>query len=465
MNKIKILKKSLASNLWTDEPSSIKPYTIEQRGNLEGNSYLLLKPKTTSDVSKIVKICKKHKIAIVPQGGRTGLCGGTVPNKNGEEVLISTEKMNKVINLDKENYNIIVQAGCTLNKIKKFAENNNRLFPVTLPSEGTCTIGGNIATNAGGSSVLKYGMIKDLVEGLEVVMPDGQILDLIKDIKKDNRGFDPKYIFVGSEGALGIITKAKLKLFPEIKNKSMAIVAINNIEDSIDFLTMIKSMYFEYLSAYELNSKIGMSLIKKHFSNIPIPFQNNYSWYVIFELTSTEKINLEKIIDDIIHDGINKKIIMDAIRPQNIKQYNDIWNTREYLSQAQKIEGPSIKHDISIPVNNIPEFLKKSKKKLAEIPNQNLLAFGHLADGNIHFNVSKPKKYSVADFYKIKKIINKTIFDLVFELKGSFSAEHGIGKIKKIEFKKYSNKNEFMLKKNIKKIIDPSNIMNPGKLF
>ena len=308
-------------------------------------------------------------------------------------------------------------------------------------------------------------MTKDLVLGLEVVMPNGDILNSIKEIKKDNRGFDPQTLHIGAEGTLGIITAAKLKLFPTIKDKAMAIVALRNIQDAVKFLAMVKGLCFEYLSSFEINSNIGMELIKKHFLNISIPFENKYSWYVILELSSNEKNFLENKLDSILEKALVSKTIVDAIKPQNIKQYNNIWNTREYLSQAQKINGPSIKHDISIPIKKISYFLKEVGLRLSKIPKKNLLAFGHLADGNLHFNVSKPTDVSDSNFKKLKTYVNKTIFDLVYDLGGSFSAEHGIGKIKINEFKKYSSNEEFMLKKKLKKLIDPNNIMNPGKIF
>ena len=464
-NNIKILKDKLKKSIWTDNIEKLKQHLVEQRGNIQGKSSLLMMPRNTTDVVKIVKVCNKNNISIVPQGGRTGLCGGTIPNKNGKEILLSTEKMDKVIEVNKDGYFMIVQAGCPLSIIKKKAQENERFFPLTLPSESSCTIGGNISTNAGGAAVLKYGMTKELVEGIEVVLPNGQILNTIKNVEKDNRGFDPKYLHIGSEGTLGIITKVKIRLFPEIKKKAMAIVATNTINNLITFQNATKNECYEYFSSFEINTNIGLKLIKKFYDYIPIPFDNKYSWYAIVELCSYENVNLEKKINNIIGKSIKNKIIIDAIIPQNLKQYNNIWKTREFLSEAQKLSGKSIKHDISIPIEKIPLFLKKAKKSLTEFHNNNILIFGHLAEGNLHYNISKPKTMSESIFNKLHKKVNSNIFNLVYDLGGSFSAEHGIGLIKKKEFKKYTSKEELIIKYNLKKLLDPNNIMNPGKIF
>ena len=464
-NKIKSLKKKFNKTLWTDNFEKLKPHLYEQRGNIQGKSSLLMLPKNTEDVVKIVKFCNKNKISIVPQGGRTGLCGGTIPNKNGQEILLSTESMDKVIEVSKDGFYMIVQAGCSLSLIKKIAIENNRYFPLSLPSEGSCTIGGNISTNAGGASVLKYGMTKELVEGIEVVLPNGEILNSIKNIEKDNRSFDLKYLHIGSEGTLGIITKVKIRLFPEIKKKVMAIIATNTINNLIKFLNITKNECYEYFSAFEINTNIGLNLINKFYNNIPIPFDNQYSWYAIVELFSYDNVNLEKKISSVISQSIKNKIIFDAIIPQNLKQYNNIWKTRELLSEAQKLNGKSIKHDISIPIEKIPLFLKKAKVYLSDFTKNNILTFGHLAEGNLHYNISKPKTMPMSVFNKLHKKVSSNIFNLVHDLGGSFSAEHGIGLIKKKEFKKYSSKEEFLIKYNLKKLLDPNNIMNPGKIF
>jgi FAD/FMN-containing dehydrogenase len=309
-------------------------------------------------------------------------------------------------------------------------------------------------------------MTRDLVLGLEIVLPDGRILNNLKEIKKDNRGYDLKHLFIGSEGSLGIITTAVLKLFPKPKKTGMAIVAIKNIKKVIEFLKYINSGYKEQLQSFELNSNLGMSFIKKHFTDIIIPFNNSYPWYVIFELSFLKNIDVEKEIESILEKSVEQKYILDAIKPRNISQFNNIWKTRDWLSFAQKKDGPSIKHDISIPISNIPIFIKKAEVSIKKVlPNSQILVFGHIADANIHYNISSKDIESKKNFELYSKKINTIVFDLVYKYNGSFSAEHGIGKMKIKELKKYSSVEEFNIKKQIKKLFDPNEIMNPGKVF
>ncbi len=465
-DKLYILKDNLSKNIWYEKKYQIAPYLLEERGKYKGKSKLLLKPRTTKEVSKILNLCSKNKISIVPQGGRTGLSGGTIPNPKKNEVIISMEKMNKILSFDKYNFSITTQSGCTLLDIKKHSQINNTYFPLNLPSKDSCTIGGNIATNAGGSNVLKYGMTRDLVLGLEIVLPDGKILNTLKEIKKDNRGYDLKQLFIGSEGTLGIITSAVLKLFPAPKKKGMAIVALQNIKSVIDFFEFLSSSHQEQLNSFELNSNLGLEFIKKHFKEIKIPFDNNYPWYVIFELSYLKEIDIDNEINIVLETALKKKYILDAIKPQNITQKDNIWKTREWLSFAQKKDGPSIKHDISIPISKLPLFLKESEKSIKQVlSNSKILTFGHIADGNIHYNISSEYIKNENSFKFYSKKINTIVFDLVYKYKGSFSAEHGIGKMKIKELKKYSSYEELFVKMQIKKLFDPKGIMNPGKVI
>ena len=465
-DKIKILKQNLKKTIWFDEESHIYPYLFEERGNYKGKSKLLVKPNNTAEVSQILDLCYKNRISVVPQGGRTGLSGGTIPNSENNEIIISMEKMNKILSVDRTGFNMVAESGCTLNDLKNSAERNGLFFPLMLPSKESCTIGGNISTNAGGSSVLKYGMTRDLVLGLEIVLPNGKILNGLREIKKDNRGYDLKHIFIGSEGTLGIITSAVLKIFPKPKKKTITMVALKDIKKVLEFFNFVNSSHHENLTAFELNSNLGLKFIKNIFNEIPIPFSNKYPWYIIIELSSFDNIDLEKKIELLLEEAIKKEIIIDAIRPQNISQYENIWKTREFISYAQKKDSPSIKHDISLPISKIPKFIEEAEISIKKIlASANILIFGHIADGNIHYNVSDKKVINKnnIDFYSKK--INSVVFDLVYKYNGSFSAEHGIGKMKINELIKYTSTEEITVKKQIKKLFDPRGIMNPGKVF
>ena len=464
--KLEILKNKISSKIWSDNQKDISPYLSEERGRIFGKSNLIIKPRNTLEVSEVLKICYKNNIKIVPQGGRTGLSGGTVPSKDGSEVIFSLEKMNKILNINVYNSSITVQSGCILSKIKNVAKKNNLYFPIDIASEEKCTIGGNIATNAGGTAVLKYGMTRDLILGLEVVLSNGTIIHGLRDIKKDNRGYDLKHLFIGAEGTLGIVTLAKLKLFPEIANKDIAIIAIDDIKDAINFLSMVKSHYSEYLSSYELNSSVGINLVLKHFPGLKLPFKNLHKWYVLLEFSCSNNDDLNKKILKVLILAKKNQIILDYYKPNNSLEKEEIWKSRKLLNQAQKLEGPSVKHDISLPIETIPKFLKIVEKKLNNLTEKNkIVIFGHLADGNLHYNVSKPKQMKITEFEKLRKEINKVVFDEVFTFGGSFSAEHGIGKFKIKELYQYSDKKELKVKKELKKLLDPKNIMNPGKIF
>ncbi len=464
--EINILKKKLPKNIWCEKKSILNAYLTEERGRLKGQANLLIKPHNTTQVSNILKVCHQKDIKVVPQGGRTGLSGGTVPLKGKNEIILSLEKMNKIININEDKTCMIVQAGCKLSKIKDCAEKYNRYFPIELASKDNCTIGGNISTNAGGTSVLKYGMTRDLILGLEVVMPNGEVYSGLKEIKKDNRAYDLKHLFIGAEGTIGIVTAATIKLFPKIRSKAVVIVALESLNKAVELLNELKSNAMEYLSSFELNSNLGFALIKKHFPNIKIPFDNAYSWYVIIELTTQSKNNLKLELSKIIKRSLRKRIILNFFQPENKLQTENLWKTRKLLNKAQKLDGPSIKHDISIPVSIIPNFIKIVEKKLLPyVHKESILVFGHLADGNLHYNIRGDKTCSIKKFEKLRKVINNIVFETVHRFQGSFSAEHGIGVFKMNELLKYSNKEEYKLKKNIKKILDPKGIMNYGKVF
>ena len=460
------LKKTLGPKGWIEDKEIIEPYLVEERGLFKGKSSLLLKPQNTEEVSKILKLCNEHNIKVVPQGGRTGLCGGTIPSENGKEIMLSLERMNNIKELNEENFTITVEAGCILNNIQNIADEKNFLFPLSLASEGSCTIGGNISTNAGGINVLRYGMARDLVLGIEVVLANGEIWNNLISLRKDNRGYDLKQLFIGSEGTLGIITSAVLKLFPATRNIETALFAIPNTDAAIELLGLARNASADLLTAYELVSRVGMEMVIKHIPGAKEPIKEKYKWYILIEFSSSSKNNLRQQIEDLFELALNKNIVLDGVIAESTQQRKELWTLRDGLNEAQKPEGGSIKHDISVPINNVSKFIYSASKCVEEfIPNSRVVAFGHIGDGNIHFNISQPLKQDKKEFLNKWTDVNKLVFDIVKNLDGSFSAEHGIGKLKREELQNYNPTIEINLMKSIKSSFDPNNILNPGKVL
>ena len=460
------LKKTLGPKGWIEDKEIIEPYLVEERGLFIGKSSLLLKPQNTEEVSKILKLCNEHNIKVVPQGGRTGLCGGTIPSENGKEIMLSLERMNNIKELNEENFTITVEAGCILNNIQNIADEKNFLFPLSLASEGSCTIGGNISTNAGGINVLRYGMARDLVLGIEVVLANGEIWNNLISLRKDNRGYDLKQLFIGSEGTLGIITSAVLKLFPAPRNIETALFAIPNTDAAIELLGLARNASADLLNAYELVSRVGMEMVIKNIPGAKEPLKEKYKWYILIEFSSSSKNNLRQQIEDLFELALNKNIVLDGVIAESTQQRKELWTLRDGLNEAQKPEGGSIKHDISVPINNVSKFIYSASKCVEEfIPNSRVVAFGHIGDGNIHFNISQPLKQDKKEFLNKWTDVNKLVFDIVKNLDGSFSAEHGIGKLKREELQNYNPTIEINLMKSIKSSFDPNNILNPGKVL
>jgi D-lactate dehydrogenase (cytochrome) len=461
------LNNIVGENGYSTNKEVISPYLNEQRGFYKGNSELLIKPQDTNQLSIIVTKCNFYDFKIVPIGGNTGLSGGGVPSEDGSDIIISLERMNKIRNIDKINYNITAEAGCILSNIKTQADNEDCFFPLGLASEGSCQIGGNLATNAGGINVLRYGNTRELVLGIEVVLPDGKIWNGLRALEKDNMGYPLKQLFIGSEGTLGLITAATLKLFPKQIKSETILCATNNLDNIIKLLNLTKKLSGEALSAFELLSNFAITLCKKHFTQTKFPLENKYKWYALIELsTSSNVIELRKNLESVFAEALEKNIIENAIISQNQKQSHNLWKIRELISNAQKLEGGSIKHDVSIPINSIPYFIENGIEKIKKrFPGTRPCPFGHIGDGNIHFNISQPEQDSKEKFLNKRSDINKIVYDLVAQLNGSISAEHGIGLLKTNELENYRSKEELDLMHKIKNAIDPKGIMNPNKVL
>ena len=450
-------------NVITDK-NDMQKYLKEWRGVYTGVAGAIVKPKSTKEVSNILKFAYRKNISCIPQGGNTGLVGGQIPF-NRDHIVISLERLNKIREINPTDQSVTVEAGLILSDLQKKCDENNLIFPLSLASEGSCSLGGNIASNAGGVAVLYYGNTRELVMGLEVVLSDGSIINNLKTLIKDNTGYSIKDLFVGSEGTLGVITAATLKVFPKPKNIYTALLSVNSPKQSIEILNYIRNNLSIPLTAFELMNNFSIELVNKHMDKASIPIEK-FKWLILVEFSSievskNEKDKIENLLNEILHQNLAKDIFIS----QSLKQAKDMWYIRESISEAQKKEGGSIKNDISIPIKDISKFINNAEKISKEvIPGSRSVIFGHIGDGNIHFNISQPVKSDKDKFLKKDKKLRKKINDLTIELNGSISAEHGIGLTKKADLKKYMKK-DVELFKLIKKSFDPKNIMNPGKII
>ncbi|HAT34807.1 MAG TPA: hydroxyacid dehydrogenase [Rhodospirillaceae bacterium] len=459
------LKAAVGPKGYIDDANDAEPYLTDWRGQYRGTCALVLRPETTEQVAEIVRICAEHRIIIVPQGGNTGMNGAATPSVDGNSILLCLGRMNRVRDLDPLNYTATVEAGCVLQTIQETAADAGRLFPLSLGAEGSCQIGGNLATNAGGVSVLRYGNMRDLVLGLEVVLPSGEIWDGLKALRKDNTGYDLKHLFVGSEGTLGIITAATLKLFPKPENYQTCFASITGLDAVIELLASARRISGDRVSSFELITRPPLDLTFKHGPDLTDPLSDVSDIYALIEFTSSdgdEDDALERFLEKGFEDGF----ISDAVIAQSEGQRQSLWKLREYLPEAEKAEGASVKHDISVPVSSIPDFVREAvpavQNYMAEI---RPIYFGHVGDGNLHFNFAKPDDMADDDFFPHKDAINQIVLDIVTAYGGSISAEHGIGQLKRDSFLHYTPDLDLQLMRQLKATIDPLGIMNPGKLF
>ncbi|MFL2769868.1 MAG: FAD-binding oxidoreductase [Rhodospirillaceae bacterium] len=454
-------------NGFLTKPDDIAPFLDEERGLFHGSTLLVVRPRSTEEVAAVVRLCADAGVSIVPQGGNTGLCGGGVPAENGAEIVLALERMNAVRNIDAANFTMTVEAGCVLADIQTKADDVNCLFPLSLAAEGSCQIGGNLATNAGGINVLRYGNARDLVLGLEVVMPDGRTWNGLRALAKDNTGYALKHLFVGSEGTLGIITAAVLKLFPKPHASETAFCALSSLNDVTQFLKCARALSGDTVTAFELVPRAGLEMCINHISDVADPLGQPHDWYTLIELsTSRPNASLRESIEALLENAFKDEIIVDAVIAESLNQTKSLWRIRESLSEAQKFEGGSIKHDVSVPVSRVPEFISRGVAAVQKhFPGARPCPFGHVGDGNIHFNVSQPIGADKVRFLAEWDKMNRIIHDLVAEMNGSFSAEHGIGRLKVGEMDHYKDPVELDLMRRLKSALDPKEMMNPGKIL
>ena len=460
------LKTIVGQNNYIDDVLKMDSYLSDWRNQFKGLSPLILKPSNTQMISEIIVICNNHHIGIVPQGGNTSLVGGSTPSDSGLEIILSLEKMNKILDIDPINFTMTLEAGCILSEVQDAAQKCDRIFPLSLAAEGSCQIGGNLSTNAGGTAVLHYGNAKELVLGLEVVLANGTIMSSLKQLRKDNTGYDLKQLFLGSEGTLGIITKAVLKLFPVPVNRVTSIVAMNSLESTINLLARLRETTGDSISAFEYIDRACIEILSEVESMKDI-FNQKYDHYALVELSSSRNNeDLKLLLEDSISDSIEDDIVADAIIANSETQAAQFWSLRETLPGLLKNIGESIAFDISVPISLLPKLIKEAKKTCNVIcENSKVFIFGHVGDGNIHYYFFKSSATSNNKFLAMKDEIKSSIYQIISDLDGSFSAEHGIGLAKKQELKKFSSKAEIQLMIAIKKTLDPHNIMNPGKIL
>lgn len=449
------------------EPSLLAPYLIEPRGLYYGKTALVLRPQTVDEVSSIMALAFQTHTPIVPQGGNTGLVGAQQPDEAGKSVILSLSRLNRIRNIDKQSNLALVEAGVILQTLQEEVEEAGRFFPLSLGAEGTCQIGGNLSSNAGGTAVLSYGNARDLCLGLEVVLPDGRILDDLRFVKKDNSGYDLKDLFIGAEGTLGVITAAVMKLFPKPKGKAVAFVGMKTPFDALKLFTLAQEHAGPMLTGFELIADIGMQMTLDYVTGAKKPLKGPHNWYVLIDLSSTHSSRqaysvLETLLEAALQDGM----IEDAAIAQNLTQEKQFWHLREEMSPAQKKQGGSIKHDISVPVASIPDFIKEAGDIIEQmIPGARIVCFGHMGDGNLHYNISQPLGEDTQTFLSRWGEVNHRIHALVMRYQGAFSAEHGIGQLKRGELRAFKSPVAVALMTDIKRLFDPHNIMNPGKIL
>ena len=460
------IKAAVGPKGWSDDAAALEPQLIDWRRRYRGRTPLLVRPASTAEVAAVVRLCAAARVPIVPQGGNTGLCGGSIPSEGGEEILLSLSRMNRVRSIDAANYTITVEAGCILVQVQEAASQADRLFPLSLAAEGTCQIGGNLSTNAGGITVLRYGNARDLVLGLEVVLPDGQVWDGLRGLRKDNTGYDLKQLFLGAEGTLGVITAAVLKLFPKPIERVTAFVAVNDLAAAIELLARCRAGSGDAVTSFELLPRIGIDLGRRYIPGVAEPLTEWRDYYVLIELTAAvADSGLRATLERMLETALEDELIADATVAESVDQARRLWFVREAIVELQKFAGASIKHDISLPVSRVPEFLPRAIAAVAQAqPGIRPVSFGHVGDGNIHFNLYQPEGMDGGAFLARQPEMNRIVHDIVADLGGSFSAEHGIGRLRRDDMQRYKPPLELELMRRIKQAIDPDNIMNPGKV-
>jgi len=454
---------------WTADPAEMAPRLRDERGLYEGRAGMLVRPANTAETAAVVALCHEAGVPIVPQGGNTGLVGGATPDTDFAGIVLATGRMNRLRAVDAVNNTLTAEAGCILADLQRAAAGHDRLFPLSLGAEGTCQIGGNLSTNAGGTAVLRYGNARELVLGLEVVLPNGEIWEGLRALRKDNTGYALRHLFVGAEGTLGIITAAVLKLFPLPRDRQTALAAVPSPAAAVSLLGRLQAATGEAVTGYELMGRLPVEMALRRIAGTGDPFPGStYPQYVLIELSGQgAEGTLKAPLEDTLAAAQEKGEVLDAVIAASTAQARAFWKLRESITEAQKFEGASIKHDVAVPVSRVAEFIVAATAACERaLPGVRVVAFGHVGDGNIHFNLSEPLAGWTRERYLGEwERMNRLVHDMVMAMGGTFSAEHGIGRLKKAELARYRSPVELATMRALKTALDPKGIMNPGRIL
>jgi FAD/FMN-containing dehydrogenase len=459
------IKEAVGPHGWVSEPAEEEPYLVEARRLYRGVTRLVVRPASTAEVATVVQICAEARLPIVPQGGNTGLVGGGVPPRDGHYIVLALGRMNRIRAIDPGNFTMTVEAGCVLAHVQQAAADADRLFPLSLGAEGSCQIGGNLSTNAGGIAVLRYGNTRELTLGLEVVLPDGSVWHGLRGLRKDNTGYDLKQLFIGGEGTLGIITAATVKLFPKPRETETAFLSLERVEGVMALFARARSATADQLTAFELIPRAALDLALAHIPGTIDPLAAPHPWYVLLEVSSSQtESGIRELLERLLATALDDGLIADGVIAGSGAQAKELWRIREAIVEAQLYSG-SIKHDVSVPVSRVAEFIVRATAVVTDrLAGIRPIAFGHIGDGNIHFNLTQPEGADTAAYLARWQEFNDLVHAVVRELQGSISAEHGVGLMKRDEITHYKSPIEIELMRRVKRALDPANIMNPGKL-
>jgi FAD/FMN-containing dehydrogenase len=461
------LREILGTDGLLTDAADCAPFLVDHLGRCRGRAIAVAQPRSVAEVARLLALCEAESVGVVPHGGNTGYYGGAIPDESGRQLVLSLRRLNRIRSVDTDNDSLIAEAGCVLAQVQQAAEAAGRFFPLSIGSQGSCQIGGNLSTNAGGVNVLRYGMTRDLVLGLEVVLAGGRVLEGLSSLRKDNTGYDIKSLFLGAEGTLGVITAASFRLFPAVRVRATALAAVPDVRAAVTLLAELRAASGDRVSSFELIPRAGVELTTRHIPGVSDPLGTAYPWYVLCELSSARAAEpLDALLEEALGAALAHGTVLDAAMVHSERERLALWKMRESIPEAQRHEGASLKHDISLPVGALADFVARAAPWIsANVPDGRLVCYGHVGDGNLHFNVSQLADADRACFLARADSLRRAVHDLVRDFGGSFSAEHGIGRLKVGELERYASPVELELMRAVKRAFDPHGIMNPGKVL